>query len=98
MQTDIALGIHAVVALCRLNDQDKMHPDAISIMKRNNCGKMLEVARKARDLMGLAAMEVDGAAVLRHMSNLETMNTYEGTYDIHGLILGRAITGLQAFR
>jgi glutaryl-CoA dehydrogenase len=96
MQTEIALGLQGALALGRLIDQDAYVPEAISLMKRNNCGKALDVARVARDMHGGNGIS-DEYHVIRHMVNLETVNTYEGTHDIHALILGRAQTGLQAF-
>jgi len=82
--------------LGRQLDAGKLSPEAISLMKRNNCGKALEIARSARDMMGANGI-VDEYHVIRHLLNLETVNTYEGTHDIHALILGRAQTGIQAF-
>ena len=96
MQTEITLGLHAVLRLSRLIEQGKASPPAISLLKRNNCGKALEVARLARDMHGGNGI-ADEFHVMRVMCNLETVNTYEGTHDIHALILGRAQTGIQAF-
>ena len=96
MQTEITLSLHAAYRLGQLMDQKRNAPEAISLLKRNNCGKALEIARTARDMLGGNGIS-DEYHVIRHMMNLEAVNTYEGTYDIHGLILGRAITGLQAF-
>lgn len=96
MQTEIALGLQGSLALGRLLDQGAYVPEAISLMKRNNCGKALDIARVARDIHGGNGIS-DEYHVLRHAVNLETVNTYEGTHDIHALILGRAQTGLQAF-
>lgn len=96
MQTEIALGLQGSLALGRLLDAGAHVPEAISLMKRNNCGKALEIARIARDIHGGNGISED-YHVLRHAMNLETVNTYEGTHDIHALILGRAMTGLQAF-
>ena len=96
MQTDIALGLQGSLQLGRLLDNGSYVPEAISMMKRNNCGKALEIARIARDIHGGNGIS-DEYHVLRHAMNLETVNTYEGTHDIHALILGRAMTGLQAF-
>ncbi len=96
MQTDIALGLQGALQLGRLLDAGAYVPEAISMMKRNNCGKALEIARVARDIHGGNGIS-DEYHVLRHAMNLETVNTYEGTHDIHALILGRAMTGLQAF-
>jgi len=96
MQTEIALGLAGALRLGRLLDQGKAAPEAISLMKRNNCGKALEIARIARDIHGGNGV-ADEYNVIRHVLNLEAVNTYEGTHDIHALILGRAQTGLQAF-
>lgn len=96
MQTDITLGLHGSLALGRLMDTGKAAPEMISMMKRNNCGKALDAARAARDMHGGNGIS-DDFPVMRHMVNLETVNTYEGTHDVHALILGRAQTGLQAF-
>jgi len=96
MQTEIALGLQGALRLGRLMEAGQMAPEMISIMKRNNCGKALEVARAARDMHGGNGISAE-YDVIRHMINLETVNTYEGTHDIHALILGRAQTGLQAF-
>ena len=92
MQTEITLGLHAVLRLSRLIEQGKASPPAISLLKRNNCGKALEVARLARDMHGGNGIS-DEFHVMRVLANLETVNTYEGTHDIHALILGRAQTG-----
>lgn len=96
MQTEITLGLTAAHRLGRLRDEDRAAPEAISLLKRNNCGKALEIARTARDMLGGNGI-ADEYHVIRHMVNLEAVNTYEGTHDIHALILGRAMTGLQAF-
>jgi len=96
MQTEIALGLQGALALGRLMDSGAYVPEAISLMKRNNCGKALDIARVARDIHGGNGIS-DEYHVLRHAVNLETVNTYEGTHDIHALILGRAQTGMQAF-
>jgi glutaryl-CoA dehydrogenase len=96
MQTEITLGLHGALRLGRLMDEDKAAPPAISLMKRNNCGKALAIAREARDMHGGNGVS-DEYHVIRHMLNLEAVNTYEGTHDVHALILGRAMTGLQAF-
>ncbi len=96
MMTDIALGLQGALQLGRLMDTAQAAPEMVSILKRNNCGKALDAARHARDMHGGNGIAED-FQVMRHMVNLETVNTYEGTYDVHGLILGRAITGLQAF-
>lgn len=96
MQTEISLGLQSVLRLGRLFDEGKAAPEAISMMKRNNCGKALEIARVARDMHGGNGI-CDEFHVIRHVMNLESVNTYEGTHDIHGLILGRAMTGIQAF-
>jgi len=96
MQTEITLGLHACLRLGRLMDDDKATPEMISLLKRNNAGKALDIARVARDMHGGNGI-VDEFHVIRHVMNLETVNTYEGTHDIHALILGRAQTGIQAF-
>lgn len=96
MQTEIALGLQASLRVGHLLDEGKMAPEMISIVKRNNCGKALDVARQARDMHGGNGIQI-GYHVMRHAQNLETVNTYEGTHDVHALILGRAQTGLQAF-
>ncbi|MCH9693614.1 MAG: acyl-CoA dehydrogenase [Gammaproteobacteria bacterium] len=96
MQTEISIGLQAALALGRNIDADNLMPEAVSMMKRNNCGKALEIARVARDLLGGNGIS-DEFPVIRHMLNLEAVNTYEGTHDIHALILGRAQTGIQAF-
>ena len=96
MQTEIALGLQGALALGRLLDAGAYVPEAISLMKRNNCGKALDIARLARDIHGGNGI-ADEYHVMRHAANLETVNTYEGTHDIHALILGRAMTGHQAF-
>jgi glutaryl-CoA dehydrogenase len=97
MQTDIALGLQGCLALGRGLERGTLAPPAISLMKRNNCGKALDVARLARDMHGGNGISEE-YHVIRHMVNLETVNTYEGTHDVHALILGRAQTGLQAFQ
>ncbi|MDJ0948712.1 MAG: acyl-CoA dehydrogenase [Alphaproteobacteria bacterium] len=96
MQTEITLGLQASLRVGRLLDEGKGAPEAISLVKRNNCGKALDIARLARDMHGGNGI-VDEYHVIRHLMNLETVNTYEGTHDIHALILGRAQTGIQAF-
>jgi len=96
MQTEITLGIQAALRVGRLFDEGKMAPEMISLIKRNNCGKALDIARQARDMHGGNGITGE-YHVIRHAQNLETVNTYEGTHDIHALILGRAQTGLQAF-
>ncbi|MCL6646335.1 MAG: acyl-CoA dehydrogenase, partial [Dehalococcoidia bacterium] len=96
MQTEIALGLHAALRLGRLMEAGRAAPAAISMLKRNNCGKALEIARMARDMHGGNGIS-DEFHVMRVLMNLETVNTYEGTHDIHALILGRAMTGIQAF-
>ncbi len=96
MQTEIALGLQGALQVGRLIDADQLLPEAISLVKRNNCGKALDIARMARDMHGGNGI-MDEYHVIRHMLNLETVNTYEGTHDIHALILGRAQTGFQAF-
>lgn len=96
MQTEIALGLNACLTLGRMMDDGKAAPEAISMLKRNSCGKSLDIARMARDMHGGNGVS-DEFHVIRHMMNLEAVNTYEGTADIHALILGRAQTGIQAF-
>ena len=96
MQTEITLGLQASLRVGRLLDEGSAAPEMISIVKRNNCGKALDVARMARDMHGGNGISEE-FQVMRHMCNLETVNTYEGTHDVHALILGRAQTGLQAF-
>jgi len=96
MQTEITLGLQGCLRLGRLMDEGRAAPEMISLMKRNNCGKALDIARAARDMHGGNGI-AEEYQVIRHMVNLETVNTYEGTHDVHALILGRAITGLQAF-
>jgi glutaryl-CoA dehydrogenase len=96
MQTDIALGLQASLRVTRLMDEGRCPPEAVSIVKRNNCGKALDIARMARDMHGGNGISEE-YHVMRHVANLETVNTYEGTHDVHALILGRAITGIQAF-
>jgi glutaryl-CoA dehydrogenase len=96
MQTEISLGLHAALRVARLMDAGTVTPEAISIVKRNNCGKALDIARVARDMLGANGIS-DEYHVIRHMMNLESVNTYEGTHDVHALILGRAITGISAF-
>ncbi len=96
METEITLGLQAALRVGRLLDDGQMAPEMISLIKRNNCGKALDIARVARDMHGGNGISEE-FQVMRHMLNLETVNTYEGTHDIHALILGRAITGLQAF-
>ena len=97
MQTEIALGLQGCLALGRGLERGTLAPPAISLMKRNNCGKALDIARMARDMHGGNGISEE-YHVIRHMVNLETVNTYEGTHDVHALILGRAQTGLQAFQ
>ncbi len=96
MQTEITLGLQSVLRLGRLMDEGRAVPEMISLLKRNSCGKALEIARAARDMHGGNGIS-DEFHVIRHVMNLEAVNTYEGTHDIHGLILGRAQTGIQAF-
>ena len=96
MQTEITLGLIACLHAARLKDENKLATEAISLLKRNNCGKALDIARAARDMHGGNGIS-DEYHVIRHVMNLEAVNTYEGTHDIHALILGRAQTGLQAF-
>jgi glutaryl-CoA dehydrogenase len=96
MQTEIALGLQAALRVGRLFEAGQMVPEMISLIKRNNCGKALDIARVARDMHGGNGISAE-FHVMRHAANLETVNTYEGTHDVHALILGRAITGIQAF-
>ena len=96
MMTEISLGLQASLRVGRLMDEAKAAPEMISIVKRNNCGKALDIARMARDMHGGNGIQEE-FQIMRHAMNLETVNTYEGTHDVHALILGRAITGLQAF-
>ncbi len=96
MQTEISIGLQSCLSAGRLKDQNQLAPETISLIKRNSCGKSLDIARAARDMLG--ANGISGEyPVMRHLMNLETVNTYEGTHDIHALILGRAITGISAF-
>jgi glutaryl-CoA dehydrogenase len=96
MQTEITLALHAALRLGRLIDEGRAAPEMISLLKRNSCGKALDIARVARDMHGGNGI-ADEFHVIRHVMNLEAVNTYEGTHDIHALILGRALTGLSAF-
>ena len=96
MMTEITLGLQASLQVGRLMDQAKAAPEMISIVKRNNCGKALEIARHSRDMHGGNGISLE-YQVIRHMLNLETVNTYEGAHDVHALILGRSQTGIQAF-
>ena len=96
MQTEITLGLQGCLRMGRMMDEGKCAPELISLMKRNNAGKALDIARMSRDMHGGNGIS-DEFHVMRHVLNLETVNTYEGTHDIHALILGRAQTGIQAF-
>ena len=96
MQTEIALGLQAALRAGRMLEDGSCAPEVISLIKRNNCGKALDIARAARDMHGGNGIMAE-YHVMRHAQNLETVNTYEGTHDVHALILGRAQTGLQAF-
>ncbi|MGZ9810702.1 acyl-CoA dehydrogenase [Pseudoroseicyclus sp. H15] len=96
MQTEIALGLQAALRVGHLYDEGRFAPEMISLIKRNNCGKALDIARMARDMHGGNGIQIE-YHVMRHAQNLETVNTYEGTHDVHALILGRAQTGIQAF-
>ena len=96
MQTAITLGLQACLRFGRMKEEGSDTPEITSIMKRNSCGKSLDIARMARDMLGGNGIS-DEFAIARHMVNLEVVNTYEGTQDIHALILGRAQTGIQAF-
>jgi glutaryl-CoA dehydrogenase len=96
MQTEITLGLQGAFRLGRLMEEGRAAPEMISLMKRNNCGKALDIARVSRDMHGGNGI-ADEYHVIRHVMNLEAVNTYEGTHDVHALILGRAQTGLSAF-
>jgi glutaryl-CoA dehydrogenase len=96
MCTEISLGLQGCLQVGRLKEAGKVSPEAISMVKRNSCGKSLAIAREARDMLGGNGIS-DEYHVIRHVMNLEAVNTYEGTHDIHALILGRGITGIQAF-
>jgi len=96
MLTEISIGLQACLRLGRMKDEGIAPVEVTSILKRNSCGKALEIARMARDMLGGNGIS-DEFSVARHLVNLEVVNTYEGTHDIHALILGRAITGIQAF-
>ncbi|MBC7729914.1 MAG: acyl-CoA dehydrogenase, partial [Microbacteriaceae bacterium] len=96
MQTEIALGLQGCLQLGRMKDAGTASVDLTSILKRNSCGKALDIARMARDMLGGNGIS-DEYGVVRHMVNLEVVNTYEGTHDVHALIIGRAITGIPAF-
>ena len=96
MQTEITLGMQSVLRLGRLIDEGKMEPHMISLLKRNNCQKALDIARQSRDIHGGNGIS-DEYHVIRHCMNLEAVNTYEGTYDVHGLILGKQQTNIDAF-
>jgi glutaryl-CoA dehydrogenase len=96
MQTEIALGLQGSLRVGRLMDEERFAPQMVSLVKRNNCGKALDIARVSRDMHGGNGIS-DEFHVIRHVMNLEAVNTYEGTHDIHALILGRAQTGIQAF-
>ena len=97
MQTDISLGLQGCLRAGRLKEQGRLSPELISLLKRNNCAKALDIARQSRDMHGGNGIS-DDYSVMRHMMNLEVVNTYEGTSDVHALILGRAQTGIQAFK
>jgi glutaryl-CoA dehydrogenase len=97
MQTEIALGLQAVIKVGRLMDSGNTNTDMVSLIKRNNCSKALDIARVSRDILGGNGIS-DEYHVMRHMMNLETVKTYEGTHDVHTLILGKSITGIQAFK
>ena len=96
MQTEIHIGLQACLSATRLKENGKLAPELVSMLKRNSCGKSLDIARSARDMLGGNGISED-FPIMRHMINLETVNTYEGTHDIHALILGRAQTGIAAF-
>lgn len=97
MITEIALGLQACLQVGRLKDKGLVTPEMISLIKRNNCGKAIKIARNARDMLGGNGI-ADEYHIIRHVLNMEAVNTYEGTYDVHSLILGKAITGIQAFK
>jgi glutaryl-CoA dehydrogenase len=94
--TEIALGLQACLQVGRLKDENKWCPEMVSLIKRNNCGKALAIARECRDMLGGNGIS-DEYHIIRHVLNLEAVNTYEGTHDVHALILGRAITGIPSF-
>merc|ERR1712179_830108 len=94
--TEISLGLQSCLQLGRLKEEGKLVPEMISILKRNNCGKSLAIARECRDMLGGNGIS-DEYQIIRHVMNLEAVNTYEGTHDIHALIVGRGITGIPAF-
>jgi glutaryl-CoA dehydrogenase len=96
MATEITLGLQAALRVGRRMDSGELVPEMISLLKRNNCGKALDIARMSRDMHGGNGISAE-FQVMRHAANLETVNTYEGTHDVHALILGRAITGISAF-
>ena len=96
-RTEIALGLQAAIKIGRLMESGNTNSDMVSLIKRNNCSKALDIARLARDILGGNGIS-DEYHVMRHMMNLETVKTYEGTHDIHTLILGKSITGIQAFK
>ena len=96
MQTEISLGIQSALRLGRMMDDGSATPEIVSMLKRNSCGKALDIARVARDMLGGNGIS-DDFGVIRHVVNLEVVNTYEGTHDVHALILGRAQTGISAF-
>ena len=96
MQTDISLALQGCLQACRMKDEGKLAPTLISLLKRNSCLKAVDAAREARDMLGGNGIS-DEYPVMRHAQNLEVVNTYEGTQDIHALILGRSQTGIQAF-
>ena len=96
MQTEIALGLQSVLRVAHLLDEGRATPEMVSLVKRNSCGKALDIARVARDMHGGNGI-ADEYHVIRHVLNLEAVNTYEGTHDVHALILGRAQTGISAF-
>ena len=96
MQTEISLGLQAVLRISRLSDQNRAAPEMISLVKRNNVGKALDIARTARDMLGGNGIS-DEFGVIRHIMNMEVVNTLEGTHDVHALVLGRAQTGISAF-
>merc|ERR1712187_313519 len=95
--TEITIGLNAVLQATRMKEAGKLHSNVISMLKRNSCSKSLDIARTCRDMLGGNGI-VDEYGIIRHVCNLEAVNTYEGTADIHGLVLGRAVTGIPAFK
>ena len=96
MNTEISIALHSCLQVGRLKDNNLLAPEMVSMVKRNSCGKSLDIARVCRDILGGNGI-ADEYHIIRHVLNLEAVNTYEGTHDVHALILGRAITGIQSF-